>query len=330
MVCELSTHLAGTCGHEPVECPNAAAGCQESVMRKDAARHASEACAYRLSPCTHCRALFMARDLAEHEGICPEAQVECPNAGCGVTVARGGMAEHRGGCGREIVACPCPGCEERMVQAKVEEHVEASGAVHVRRAWRWAAEMEGTAVGLEQKVAEQGDVIVEQKAEIAMLQAKSALQSARIAKQATEIAEQDALTFGLQKRADALTRVFTWSTDSSFVVKQSASYTFTDGVRGDCFNVTVGNEAGVAFVLREGPACTMHYKCSILDKNDKVLRVVSRPESCDFRLPPVETACGIGGVEGAWFDLTEEDKAGAVREDGSIKLRMVVHLYLPE
>jgi len=33
---------------------------------------------------------------------------------------------------------------------------------------------------------------------------------------------------------------------------------------------------------------------------------------------------------GAWFDLTDADKAGAVRADGSIRLRMVVHLYLPE
>jgi len=33
---------------------------------------------------------------------------------------------------------------------------------------------------------------------------------------------------------------------------------------------------------------------------------------------------------GTDFDLTEADKAGAVRADGRIKLRMVVRLYLPE
>jgi hypothetical protein len=33
---------------------------------------------------------------------------------------------------------------------------------------------------------------------------------------------------------------------------------------------------------------------------------------------------------GVYFFLTDVDKAGAERADGSIKLRMEVHLYLPE
>ena len=42
---ELAGHLQ-SCGYEKVACPNAAAGCTEAVRRKDAARHANEACAY--------------------------------------------------------------------------------------------------------------------------------------------------------------------------------------------------------------------------------------------------------------------------------------------
>ena len=56
-----------------------------------------------------------------------------------------------------------------------------------------------------------------------------------------------------------------------------------------------------------------------MDKNDKALRAVYDCKFGDFR--PGATAI---------FIVNEADKAGAVREDGSIKFRMVVHLYLPE
>ena len=72
----------------------------------------------------------------------------------------------------------------------------------------------------------------------------------------------------------------------------------------------------------------MHFKCSILGKNDEVLRVISRPESSDFKEAPIQTAPDLR-PHGCYFKLTGADTAGARREDGSIKLRMVVHLYLP-
>ena len=46
-VSEHAGHLQ-SCGYEKVACPNAAAGCTESVRRKDVARHADEACAYTI------------------------------------------------------------------------------------------------------------------------------------------------------------------------------------------------------------------------------------------------------------------------------------------
>ena len=196
-----------------------------------------------------------------------------------------------------------------MLRAEVEEHVAASGAVHLRRAW--------------EKVTEQGSVIMKQQEEIV----------------------------GLQRRADALTRVFTWSTDSELSDGQSDSYTFTEGVVGCCYNEENDNfdddETGstydddgpdgderrfigthfMAFMLCEaGPAYTVHCKCSILDKNDKVLRVSRNPPDYDFQKPALTTT----DTAGFYFSLTDADKAGAVRADGSIKLRMVVHLYLPE
>jgi hypothetical protein len=121
--------------------------------------------------------MLATRELPEHEGSCPEAQIECPNAGCGETVVRCSMAEHRGGCGREEVACPCPGCEERMARSEVEEHVEASGAVHLWRAWRRVAEME-------EKVADHAAAIQDrgkQAEEIAGLRGENERQRVEIA-----------------------------------------------------------------------------------------------------------------------------------------------------
>ncbi|KAJ1491244.1 hypothetical protein T484DRAFT_1933658 [Baffinella frigidus] len=347
-VCELAGHLSESCGWEAVKCPNAVAGCTESVLRKDSARHASETCAYRKNRCAHCAIAFEARALAGHEGSCPSAQIECPNAGCGVTVARGGMAEHRGLCGREEVECPCPGCEERMARAEVAEHVEASGAEHARRAWGRVVEMEEKVAEQGRTNAEQAEAMKEQGRTIALLEAKGAeharkdaLQEGKIARQEGEIAglkgkveEQNTAIGGLQRQAQALTHVFTWSIDTMVSCNDSEKFTFTGGVRGYCFKSQTDAPIGghwMGFALEEGPVCNMHFKCSILGTNDKVLHVVSHPDNDDFQKPPIKT--GVAGEgRGNAFILTaaEHDKVGAVRADGSIKLRMVVHLYLPE
>jgi len=222
----------------------------------------------------------------------------------------GRETEHGGAPGSvraEEVACPCPGCEERMARADVEQHVAVPGAEHVRKAWRRAEEVEEKVAGQDKKVAG-----LEEK----------------VAKMEEKAVEMGSVIAVLQK---ALTRVFTWSTGRDCRDMDSDTYTFTDGVRGRCYNKKAQNEHThwMGFALTEGPECTLHFKCSILDKNDKVLRVVSAPGVSDFREPPVNTA-PIGHGMGAAFNLTAADKVWAVRADGSIKLRMVVHLYLPE
>jgi hypothetical protein len=133
---------------------------------------------------------------------------------------------------------------------------------------------------------------------------------------------------GLQKRAEAITRVFNWSTDTSWSCKSSLPFTFTDGVRGCCHNGQTGGSLFMGFTLQEGPACTLHFSCSILDANGTVFRTVTHPDWSDNRHPPAATS-PIGQATGTLFKLTEADKACAVRADGSIYLRMVVHLYLP-
>ena len=147
-----------------------------------------------------------------------------------------------------------------------------------------------------------------------------------------KVAGQDSVIAALEGRRGTLTRVFTWSTDSSGRSAKSDTHTFTDGVRGKVFSGKSGYKHiphYMGFELDEGPASAMHFQCAILDKNDEPLRVVSSERVSDIRKPPAKIS-PVGEGWGAAFDLTDEDKAGAVRADGSIKLRMVVHLYLPE
>ena len=68
----------------------------------------------------------------------------------------------------------------------------------------------------------------------------------------------------LEKRAEALTRVFTWSTDSDGDDKYSSTYTFTEGVSGWGHALLLSSDKTLTylmgFVLEEGPACTMYLK----------------------------------------------------------------------
>ena len=122
-VSEFPWHLA-ECGFEAVGCPHAAAGCTASVLRKEATCHASETCEYRQVACQHCSTFFQANALPGHEGSCPELPVDCPNAGCGVTVASKDLAQHRGGCEREVVDCPCPGYPQTLHTQPSTPHPE--------------------------------------------------------------------------------------------------------------------------------------------------------------------------------------------------------------
>ena len=228
------------CSAAQIECPNAEAGCTDRTLRKDAAHHATE-CAYRQVVCKNCLAQFLAGDLSEHEDICPEAQVECPNEGCVVTVTRGSMAEHRKGCGREEVECPCPGCEKRMQRMEVEQHVGASGAQHLQIVWGtcklWAEAMEERVAKQEKTLQEQGVTIAGQAVTIEGQGMTIAAQGVTIAAHGAAMASLNNVVAGLQKRAEALTHEFTWTTQRSLNGSWSEQHTFTeDGVRGLCFD----------------------------------------------------------------------------------------------
>ena len=188
------------------------------------------------------------------------------------------------------------------------------------------------AVELEEKNSQVDNIVVEQKEEIAGLQGENERQNAAISVLQQLVEQQNRTITGLLGRADALTHVFAWSVPSSWSDKSSAVFTFADGVRGHASTGTPENENythWMGFTLDQGPICKHKCKCSILDKNDKILRVVSPESWSDFQRPSTSTR-PVGGGGGAAFNLTDADIAGATRSDGTIKLRMVVHLFLPE
>ena len=270
----------------------------------------SESCSDEPVECPNveagCKESVVSNDAEEHASETDSPQSSCRH--CNALITARDLPEHEGSCSEEQIECPNVGCGVTVVRGSMAEHREVCNLEQV----------ECPCPGCEERMA---------RAEVEGHVAASVAVHLRLAWK--RVSEMEDEIKELRKRSEALTRVFTWSTDSAWSVRQSLPYTFTDGVSGFALNNNKNNEQFVGFFLKEGPACTMHFKCSILDKNDKILRVVSDPSRSDLAKPPFRTA-PVGKARGAPFKLTEEDKAGAVRADGSIKLRMVVHLYLPE
>jgi len=287
------------CGWEPVEC--ARSGCGESILRKDAAEHNTTKCAFRPVPCAHCNESQAHGQLAEHEGSCPRARVPCPNEGCGVLLERKDLGKHREGCARETVECPCPGCEVKLLRAEVEAHMDASANEHVRSLMR---------------------EVSRQRREIGELRVQDSEKDERIA--------------DLQKRRDRqiIRKVFTWST-SSWYGTDSECLQFCDGVCAQCsllpYSGTEGftHEFSLCFdqlELRVG----VHAAFSILDTEDAAILDEDGDPMCvgfGSASSPDEdfTTKKLRRIQ---FTVTDEQKARALREDGSITMRAVVDVHL--
>ena len=137
----LAAHL-GECEWAPVKCLNA--GCTESPPRKDLLEH-NATCEHRKVPCGHCKRQQVQRSLAEHEGGCVFAVVECPNEGCIVLNSRLSMDSHRAECQHEKVTCLCPGCDARPFRKDLDAHVLGrhmkKPGENLQRLWRENAEL---------------------------------------------------------------------------------------------------------------------------------------------------------------------------------------------
>jgi len=244
-VSELSLHLAESCAIEAVTCPNATAGCNESVMRKDAALHATETCWYRPVLCAHCHDPFEARALLGHEGGCPEAQVECP----------------------------CPGCKEWMMRADVEQHVASSGAVHLQLALTVVAETGREMVELQKKAV---DERVDERAASLVLkhQLKGEQKKAGVLRSVIEAQKEEitGLREGLHLRQARL-GVFVWTMPIvAWSPQASDSFTFREEGEGwggrvsGCCSSQLNTDTTTPFThfmgfsLTKGPVCDMLMK----------------------------------------------------------------------
>ena len=292
-------HLLKSCGWEPVEC--ARHGCGERMLRKDAAEHDVSSCAVRPVSCTHCNESQAYGQMAAHEGSCPRARVPCPNERCGVLLERKGLCDHRAGCVHETVECPCPGCEVKLLRAEMEAHVDASMGEHnlpammreFSRKDREIAELNGQNANLRVQVAD------------------------------------------LQKRVSGkiIRKVFTWSANGWALDADTNSecLQFRGGVTARCCldkSRTVSGEEqrthhlGLQFQkiqFRVG----VHAVFRILDLNDEPIRSLNLGSARS----PFE-GFTARATKGIYFMPTDEEKARALREDGSIKLRAVVDVYL--
>ena len=290
-----------SCGWEPVEC--ARLGCGVSVLRKDAAEHNRTTCAFRRVPCAQCNKSKAHAQLAKHESRCPRATLPCPNEGCGAILERQNLGEHREGCAHEKVECPGPRCGATMLQADVGAHMDASMAEHL-----WAL-------------------------------------MRKVSRQEREIAQLKAQNSQLQNRMEGnkIRRVFTWGSASGDPCRDclySERQLFCKGVAASCFLYNHGSrqdfgivfhgsmqKLGGIFVplrLRVG----VHATVSILDANHAAEDQLNISVVWGSVSSPDEIFSTGDHIDIKSFTLTDEEKALALCEDGPIKLRAVVDVYL--
>ena len=235
---------------------------------------------------------------------CPRAKVvQCPEEGCGILLERKHLGGHREGCVHEKVECPCcPGDEVMMLRADMAAHMDASMGEHLQALLQ----------------------------EVAQINIQNAWKDVRITKLEKQVD-------GILHRRWMGRKVFTWSAASWDLEEDAESecLQFCDGVTAQCSldPAPEGEPARRGFALsfvklelRVGVAA----KFSILDPDDDAIPRDGDPMDITWgsASSPDErfTATDPGWVL-PFDDLTDEEKARALREDGSIKLRAVVDVY---
>jgi hypothetical protein len=99
-------------------------------------------CSLRSVPCAFCAKLTAADNEASHADVCPLRPAPC-HAGCGASVARASLARHLATeCPEAEVECPYAGCGARFRRADADAHAESMLGAHLagERAARVALE----------------------------------------------------------------------------------------------------------------------------------------------------------------------------------------------
>ncbi|KAL7344383.1 hypothetical protein BJY59DRAFT_722661 [Rhodotorula toruloides] len=88
-------------------------------------------CAFRQSPCSHCRRLYKTTDLEAHYKTCPEVKIECPQGGkdCGGRKNHGWRKRRHANAYRRGMR-PMDGCETRTTRANLAKHEEGCSTDH--------------------------------------------------------------------------------------------------------------------------------------------------------------------------------------------------------
>jgi hypothetical protein len=240
------------------------------------------------------------RLLEEHEKLCPGAKIECPNTGCNCKESRWYMSFHRVNCAYEEVACPCPQCTMRVLRKDVHDHVDAehlgSAGAELTRVWN----------------------------ENARLTAKSDRLAASWESEVRHAA------------ASSTSWVFNWKVDGGWGDEwfDSEKHDFGGGVQGCCAVENYTNIVGliIRFDLPE-ETNGAHYKIqatfSVLDAADKTIievEIGTASTPLGLRIEPGYGRQSISQAE--IFRLTTEQKTRSVRQDGSVRVRAVVHLFI--
>ncbi|KAI4872813.1 hypothetical protein NFI96_016143 [Prochilodus magdalenae] len=126
-LCHLQDHLK-TCQYEALQCSNP--GCTDILLRKNLTDHQRSLCPFRTEFCRHCKKLYPATQLPDHEKTsCPEAEVQCPNK-CPHMVKRHKLKDHADECPEVETDCIYKkyGCtvRDKRGQVKVHEYTEFS------------------------------------------------------------------------------------------------------------------------------------------------------------------------------------------------------------
>jgi hypothetical protein len=269
--------------------------------------HLSESCGFEPMKCPNavagCKKSVLRKDITRHASVtCAYRKVPC--AHCHTTFEA--HVGHEGRCPKALIMCPNRGCGATVCRDSMGDHRGVCGWEEVECP---SPCCEKRMLRVEVQLHVETSMVVHFQKEIAHL--KTTIK---------------ALEEGARKRDQAQTLVFTWSTGIDGVIGKSEAQTFADGWDGQCVGKFKGQALYLALSLSaKHSVCTMHFNASILDKDGKVLRVVNR---CDVPEPP-KPRTGHGNLY-IQVGLTAADKRGALRTNGTIKLRMVVHLYLPK
>jgi hypothetical protein len=311
--CEWSGNVEDLTSHRGVcawtKCPNT--GCSASPLRTNLLLEHGAICEHRKITCGHCRVEVPYLSLTDHEALCPDAEIVCPNENCSETERRCLMQFHRGGCQHEQITCNSPECYARLPRKDITAHVRACH-MHSRNS------------------AEE------------MLQEMWGENAARTAASESELRN---------SAGSPISCVFNWRAgwgpNLSNLSEYSGYCEDTDetqryrsemhnfggewqgyGVFGLCDRPDEDDSHFIGLRMENDRAeftkCLVHATFSILDKNDTGLCQIYEegtdmaPVMFDFK----EFLCA------EYFTPTAEDKAQSMRADGSIRMRAVVRLFI--